>query len=279
MTGFHRDIPTDLEEARETLLKRLWSSYERMNSGVRLRENNASVRRAFCLANRAMLLQMVHSESDYAGSRRPAGEKAYKEPDLSQASDKRWRPFQLAFQLLTIASVAFPDDPYRETVDLIWFPTGGGKTEAYLAVTAFLIFYRRMIHGSAADGTAVLMRYTLRLLTTQQFRRAASLILACEYLRRSYPQELGSSNISIGLWVGLHTTPNNYQDAYQVYNRLLTEEEPKSPFQIDRCSWCGTEIVPAHHSDNRALYGIGRLIRHLNSSAQIAPAFFTRSCR
>lgn len=252
----HSDIPDDLEEARITLLRRLRGAHARISAGVRLLENDTTVRRAFCLANQAMLIQMAHSRPEYAGTRRPAGERAYSEPDISLVKDRAWRPFQLAFQLLTLASVAFPDDPHRDTVDLIWFPTGGGKTEAYLAVTAFLIFYRRMIHGPVAGGMAVLMRYTLRLLTSQQFRRAATLILACEWLRQMHPLELGNHDISIGLWVGQDTTPNSYQNARQLYETLLGEEEPKSPFQIDRCPWCGTEIVPAHHSDNRTLYGI-----------------------
>jgi hypothetical protein len=252
----HRDIPSELLHARETLLDRMRVSLDRMNAGVRLLERDPTIRRAFCLANRAMLMQMAHSSEEYAGERHVAGEYRYREPVLPPGKPRRWRPFQLAFQLLTIASVAFPEDPYRGVVDLIWFPTGGGKTEAYLAVTAFLIFYRRMIHGSAGSGTAVLMRYTLRLLTTQQFQRAATLICACEQLRKAAPEELGGGEISIGLWVGQGTTPNRYQQAREEYDALLEQEEPRTFFQLDRCPWCGTELLPAGRQEDRGLYGV-----------------------
>src|SRR5690606_28381311 len=72
----------------------------------------------------------------------------------------------------------------RTVCDLIWFATGGGKTEAYLVVIAFLLAYRRLSEPShAGEGVAVISRYTLRLLTIQQFRRALGLITACELLR------------------------------------------------------------------------------------------------
>ena len=74
-----------------------------------------------------------------------------------------------------------PDDDLRPLLDLLWFPTGGGKTEAYLGLTAFTIFLRRLRYpGSNGAGVTILMRYTLRLLTIQQFQRAAILIMACE---------------------------------------------------------------------------------------------------
>jgi len=156
---------------------------------------------------------------------------------------------------MTLPSVAFPEDPDREIVDLIWFPTGGGKTEAYLGVTAFQIFYRRLMHGDRAGGTTAIMRYTLRLLTTQQFQRASTLLCACELIRRGIP-ELGHEKISIGLWVGGETTPNEFQKASDRYIELLAEERPSSPFQVDRCPWCGTEIVPRKKSTDPDLYGI-----------------------
>ena len=97
--------------------------------------------------------------------------------------------------------------PSRGVVDIIWFPTGGGKTEAYLGLAAYTILLRRMLDKENA-GATVLMRYTLRLLTTQQFQRAASLICALERMRRSDPDALGGQPISIGLWLGSGVTPN-----------------------------------------------------------------------
>jgi len=132
-----------------------------------------------------------------------------------------WRPFQLAFQLLVLASLTTRSHADRETMDLLWFPTGGGKTEAYLALTAFVIILRRLRARDQDNGSgvAVLMRYTLRLLTVQQFQRAAAMICACELLRRRGQKsrrdipDLGKTPIGIGLWVGAAATPLTLDDA------------------------------------------------------------------
>ncbi len=153
-----------------------------------------------------------------------------------------WRPFQIGFVLLAFESVADRHHNDRKYMDLLWFPTGGGKTEAYLALIAFLLFYRRLAAERNPDegaGVAAVMRYTLRLLTTQQFARASSMILACEAIRRgkiSYRDrpapDLGKVPFSIGLWVGGEATPNTLED-------LATDRRGYvSPEQLERCPAC-----------------------------------------
>lgn len=147
-----------------------------------------------------------------------------------------WRPFQLGFQLLALESIIDPTHTDRSTMDLLWFPTGGGKTEAYLGLTAFLLFYRRLRESGSkrSGGITVLMRYTLRLLTIQQFQRATALICACECLRQSDAaarKAMGDTPFSIGLWVGGAATPNKLQDAKKV-------EEGCTYKQLSLCPAC-----------------------------------------
>jgi hypothetical protein len=191
---------------------------KKMRQGVAVIEAQADARTAFQLSQEAMRLQFGWSRK---GGR------------------LTWRPFQLGFQLLSLASLAERGHPDRDSMDLLWFPTGGGKTEAYLALTAFIIMLRRL-RGSSKDdgaGVAVLMRYTLRLLTIQQFQRAAAMICACELLRRGR-SELGSRPIGIGLWVGAAATPLTLQDACRPQ-----PGDSSTAKQLVTCPCCGAELV------------------------------------
>lgn len=195
----------------------------RIRGGIDLLQSDAQVRAAFRLANRAMLLQRNWSGSD----------------------ELVWRPFQLAFVLLSLRSSVREDDADRGTMDLLWFPTGGGKTEAYLLLTAFLVFWRRLAgKGSGGGGVAVLMRYTLRLLTVQQYERAAAMICACELIRTdgagiAVPEALASSRpISLGLWVGGDSTPNTIAEA----DLALRQGAASTPAQLTRCPCCRTPL-------------------------------------
>ena len=242
---------------RADALVDLRKAVARMHAGVAVLSTDAPARRAFCLASKAMLAQMRQT----AGYRdRPRNESPPSPPRVvvhDPADTREWRPFQLAFQLLVLASLVEPDadlEPDRKVVDLLWFPTGGGKTEAYLALVAFELFYRRLRYGARGGGTAVIMRYSLRLLTTQQFQRATALICAAELLRRV---ELPDAPlITIGLWVGGSQTPNTIEEA----EKNLTEDlygghPPRNPFVIDRCGWCGAFLVPAEATDVAEAYG------------------------
>jgi hypothetical protein len=154
-----------------------------------------------------MWLQRIHTL--YAEERRRGGTRTL--ADMDQPANRSWRPFQLAFILLNLPALTDLHHPDRSSspsalADLLWFPTGGGKTEAYFGLTAYTLGIRRLqgtIEGrSGQDGVAVLMRYTLRLLTLQQFQRASSLICACETIRRADSQTWGTTPFRLGLWVG-----------------------------------------------------------------------------
>ena len=164
--------------------------------------------------------------------------------DVDIPANRSWYPFQLAFILLNLPSIARLDHPDRSespdaVADLLWFPTGGGKTEAYLGLTAFTLAIRRLqgtVEGrSGDDGVAVLMRYTLRLLTLQQFQRATTLICACEFLRRQAEargdQRWGKTPFRIGLWVGAATTPNRTAHSEEALKTATGSADKKRPVQ------------------------------------------------
>ncbi|WP_328689083.1 helicase-related protein [Streptomyces caniferus] len=255
---------TDAESLRqwaaapaERILDRIGTALDRMTSGVEAltasTPSGALAREAFRLANRAMALQMLHSLPELAGSRRRRDSDVL---ELSEpGGDYAWHPFQLAYFLLVVEGLMNPGHEDRETVDLIWFPTGGGKTEAYLLTACFEILWRRLRFGAAGGGTAVLSRYTLSLLTTQQFQRTATAICALEYLRRGHdgplPHDLGEEPISIGLWVGKETTPNKISAAQDELGALKQMNAPDDRFLLERCPWCGTEIVPERQGQDR----------------------------
>lgn len=215
--------------------------YARMLEGISVLERDAQSMLAFRLMNRAMLVQQFHSSLDD----RVLGSQRVDPPDDYRGLPKgkgNWRPFQLAFVLMNIAGMADPNHNDRQLVDLIWFPTGGGKTEAYLGLTAFTICLERL-QGATAHVT-VLMRYTLRLLTAQQFQRASSLILALEHMRRTrwMGARLGNDEISIGLWVGEGLSPNRRADAKRALDKMKLDRFAPNPFQVLVCPWCAVEL-------------------------------------
>ncbi len=222
-------------ETADQLLRDAAQAADRIEKGLNLLQD-AQVLTAFRLANRAMAAA--------ARQRQAAAGEAPTAP--------RWRPFQLAFLLMNLPSLAQPDAAEREIVDLLFFPTGGGKTEAYLGLAAFALVLRRLRHpGPGGAGLTVLMRYTLRLLTLDQLGRAAALVCALELEREKDRSQLGDWPFEIGLWVGSAATPNymgRKGDRQENTARELTRQfkndskHHPAPIPLENCPWCGTKF-------------------------------------
>lgn len=205
---------------------------------------------AFQLANQAMAQQRGRSVWIKDGR-----------TGIVDTASGRWRPFQIAFVLLCLEGIVDPAHDDREIADLLWFPTGGGKTEAYLGLIAFTVFLRRFRNSEeTGGGVTVLMRYTLRLLTLQQFERATILICAMERIREQR-DDLGDTPISLGMWVGQSATPNSLEDAEVQLGELRKNPQKtlqrKNPVQLRRCPWCGEPLdadnYEVHMNRNRML--------------------------
>ncbi len=239
---------THMDNCRECL--------RRMREGVLLLDSDSNVARAFRLMNEAMLMQQIHYTISTQSRRtwvyregKLKVDKPFERPSYDDTK-RKWRPFQLAFILMNLKSVTDPCCPERDLVDVIWFPTGGGKTEAYLGLSAFTLFFRRIRNPNHA-GTSIIMRYTLRLLTTQQFQRAASLICACGKIRQRERYDLGQKRFSIGLWAGQEVSPNRENQAISDLNKLANGQGTNK-FIILSCPWCGVAMGPQE---------MGRVIR------------------
>lgn len=237
-------LGTERDRATGDLLLAAEHAAGRIAGGIDLLARDPVALEAFRLANRTM--------ARAARQRDAAAQKVALEALPAPA----WRPFQLAFLLMTLRGIAEPGDADREVVDLLFFPTGGGKTEAYLGLAAFTMVLRRLRQGGniRSAGLAVLMRYTLRLLTLDQLGRAATLVCALELERVAAPERLGKWPFEIGLWVGGAATPNRM--GYQGYEGPGKEEtaylktrrfnknsqQHPAPIPIEECPWCGTKF-------------------------------------
>ncbi|MDB9529587.1 DISARM system helicase DrmA [Oscillatoria sp. CS-180] len=228
--------PQAAADVSKHLMDQASHACDRIEAGLKSLENPQELE-AFKLMNRVIAI----------GRRRQLSQELGHPPESFEPP--AWRPFQLAFILLNLTGIAEPEHRDRETVDLLFFPTGGGKTEAYLGLAAFTLVLRRL-HNPAiqSGGVSVLMRYTLRLLTLDQLERASRLICALELERQKDPDKLGKWPFEIGLWVGQSATPNRMgkrgdKDDYSARTRTLAfksdSKSKPSPIPLERCPWCG----------------------------------------
>lgn len=229
-----QSLSASRRETAEALLQGAERALHRMRRGLARLEQDPLAFDAFQLTQQAM-----------AWSARKARPDQY-----SDAERPRWRVFQLAFLLLNLEGLIDPSSPERETVELLFFPTGGGKTEAYFGVAAFAMLLRRLRHRAERHegaGVAVLLRYTLRLLTLDQLGRAATLTCALERLRSLEPERLGTRRFAVGLWVGERATANTLEAAQkQTREYRMHPDDPRKapPIPLVGCPWCGEPFGP-----------------------------------
>lgn len=305
-TSWIKDKQSDLDkeenlgvESKTLLNKQLnacRNDYKRLKRNISLLENNEEALVAFRTMNTAMFMQLHHSikKKDIKPFllKKVNNEEYYSTVKIydkdGTETEYKWRSFQLAFILLNVDAFVKPDEddktvedvfgtgwPERNEIsDLVWFPTGGGKTEAYLGIIAFTIALRRFTQGERANGTAVLMRYTLRMLTLQQFQRATMLIFALDVIRKddfSLPNSLslGNERITIGLFVGGDSLPNYWSQGdksmineLQKISNSVDKEVISTNLPFTDCPWCGgalfiDDALPNVRPNHTGNYNIG----------------------
>ena len=274
------EYSSSFEQIAKQELDKCELDFKRMMSNIDLLfigENATKNLAAFRIMNTVMFMQLWHSQQSEADMNKIFTSEKFTDFNFEFYRDKAndhifgsypasWRPFQLAFILLNLDGILTFKGEFssnrNEVVDLVWFPTGGGKTEAYLGLIALTIAIRRHIHGSVGGGTAAIMRYTLRLLTMQQFQRATLLIMALELVRRWDIYDLGEEPIYIGLWVGNDSLPNKNEELIKEYKEKLNQElENKVP--LNNCPWCKSSIQGEQREDVNSLSVFNRKRVHL----------------
>ena len=238
-------LPPEFQRVGQNQIRECRDALGRIRRGIDIVSTDDTAGAAFAFANRAMLLQQSYGE----WARKNAAENNQQgiEPDRYFG---KWRVFQLAFILLNIESISHPKSEDRKKADLLWFPTAGGKTEAYLGLVAFTMAHRRLRNADIdyrRYGTVAIMRYTLRLLTLQQLHRIARLMCACEFIRRRDEEKWGDEPFLVGLWVGAKTTPNYIDGDYGAKEAIESARAGKNlreynPIQLMSCVWCGAKI-------------------------------------
>jgi hypothetical protein len=255
-------LPAHLRATAEPVLWQARQAHSRLQAGLNHLATDAEALRCFHFMNRVMRDQRISSQvaAERASDPTLSIEDAQVRVASRGDSAASWRPFQLAFILMQLGALTDPTTPRRSAdhqarVELLFFPTGGGKTEAYLGLAAYTFAIRRRqgvlpsAEGSldGNDGVAVLMRYTLRLLTSQQFQRATALMCAAELARRADEAIWGTEPFRIGLWVGTDVSPKRFEEADEQLTRANEYGAHRlTVLQIQRCPWCGTPITAAH---------------------------------
>ncbi len=241
----HRDAVKEIVDNQEKVLSRI-------KQGIGLLEQKPEIFEIYKLANAVMLVNMVV----------PTRSETVNDLEFlynDNFTDISYHIFQLTFLLINIESIINPESYDRlNSVDLLWFPTGGGKTEAYFLLSIFTMLYRRINNSETGLGTSIIMRYTLRLLTAQQFERASRMILSLNFICKHFREDLVIKDpFSIGLWIGATSTPNKLNkgdySAHKTIEKIsetATVEEAleSNTFPITDCPWCKKSLVDNGHS-------------------------------
>lgn len=240
------------DEIGTSIIDKCQEALNRIRAGIQLLVEDDLAFDAFCFMNRAMILQRnIMNFSKKHGAGIECSFRDFVDPRKPE-NNFGWRPFQIAFILMNLKAMVDPEHMEREIVDLLYFPTGGGKTEAYLGLMAFVIANRRLRAKEDDEynrdgGVTAILRYTLRLLTTQQRDRITKMIIAAEMIRRKESPKYGQEPISIGFWVGGGVTPNTFEelkeDPEDPQKKRIARSKKNSIYkQLLTCPFCGRPL-------------------------------------
>lgn len=148
-----------------------------------------------------------------------------------------WRIFQLVFLLAEIESVTQESD--LDVVDVLHVDTGGGKSEAYFALTVFTIFYERL--SGKKEGVSAIVKFPLRMLSIQQLERITSIAAHAEEVRKKYEICISGEPFSLGYYVG---NSEEFPDLYSKNKKLLFKNgQAADSLILSKCPICSKRSV------------------------------------
>jgi len=190
---------------------------DRIEHGIKLLQSTDLLRKAFCGMNRAMSFS-------------------------SQGKYDSWRPFQLGFLLANLASI-LDTSKEPEIVDVVWFATGGGKTETYLGLLITAAIYDRLV--GKTTGVTAWSRFPLRMLSLQQTQRFADALAGAEIVRREW--KIPGAPFSLGVFVGQAATPNRIpEEPGEGQPDPDDAGMPKTYQTLEYCPFCHERSIEMH---------------------------------
>ena len=211
----------------------------RFKKGIEQIEYRDYVKKAFIYMNKTFMAQLSPKQKVYSG----------------------WRLFQIVFIVSLICEMIRSEykedrsisDADIETANLLYFPTGGGKTEAFLGACVFNMFFDRL--RGKNDGITAFLKYPLRLLAVQQLDRVLTVVMKANVIRQSIPELSEKTPFQVGFFVGKGNTPNKIDAFERLSERgeknktkdLILESEPETLNEyyrfIDTCPHCGEKSI------------------------------------
>jgi hypothetical protein len=189
-----------------------------------------------------------------------------------------WRMFQIVFIVTQLPALAVRESIKQgewppgtrhdwsdilERADVLWFPTGGGKTEAYLGLVGCAALYDRL--RGKLQGVTAWLRFPLRMLSVQQLQRAVRMVWQMDQQRLELERAHGTLGepFSLGYFVGSANTPNSFKDQWS-FDRLETDDRQRERLLlVPDCPACGTEDTVEIRLDRT-----NQRVRHVCRSCQ-----------
>lgn len=252
-------------------LREYENEISRFQNGIKQIEYKDFVKKAFLCMNKTFQLKLDGQTRNITG----------------------WRLFQIVFIVSMIGEVIrneyMEDDSLAyadlDVANLLYFPTGGGKTEAFLGITVFAMFFDRF--RGKTHGITAFLKYPLRLLAVQQLDRVLTIVMQANIIRKQNLEIASTTEFRVGFYVGKDNTPNKISTHEKLSSRggrqknldLLLESDQETLNEyyrfIDTCPCCGKKMVNVRFNKER--WVLEHICDNPECQASVLPLFIVDS--